>query len=286
MSQKFSGNTQKSPKAISEIVKTQSREVSFKSVRRRLENDESSKNVKEILNLTEVDVKKNIHHNRITKGARISLAHLQQLIKEKTSSREFKNNPAIRIKRSKVKKTFTSINPFHKNSPGSLTNSLSDCLKESIKKLDDSEKLPLTSGQVLKRFAKDLTNFEKAEILDYDYIYYMGNGIAKLNMESRTGYDDNHNDYNTYVGEHINYRYEILDILGKGSFGQALKCIDHKNQQLVAVKIIKSKKRLYNQAMIEIQILKYINDHDSEKKANVVRILDHFVFRNHVVILQ
>jgi dual specificity tyrosine-phosphorylation-regulated kinase 2/3/4 len=98
-----------------------------------------------------------------------------------------------------------------------------------------------------------------------------------------TGYDDEKSDYNTYVGEQINYRYEILDILGKGSFGQALKCIDHKTQQIVAVKIIRSKKKFYHQATIEAKILKYIRDNDLENKANIIKILDSFMFRKHIV---
>ena len=142
---------------------------------------------------------------------------------------------------------------------------------------------PLAAIQALKIYGNELTDFEKCEILDYDMIYYMGNGVARANIEPLTGYDDDKSDYNTYVGEQINYRYEILDILGKGSFGQALKCIDHKTQEMVAVKIIRSKKKFYNQSTIEIKILKYIKDHDPKGKANVVKILDFFMFRKHVV---
>ena len=29
------------------------------------------------------------------------------------------------------------------------------------------------------------------------------------------------------VGDHIAYRYEVLDVLGRGSFGQVLRCVDH-----------------------------------------------------------
>lgn len=43
--------------------------------------------------------------------------------------------------------------------------------------------------------------------------------------------------------DHIAYRYEVLDMIGKGSFGQVVKCLDHKNNELVALKIIRNKKR-------------------------------------------
>ena len=44
------------------------------------------------------------------------------------------------------------------------------------------------------------------------------------------GYDDDKGDYRIVVGDHIGYRYEIVDFLGKGSFGTALACIDHKTK--------------------------------------------------------
>ena len=43
------------------------------------------------------------------------------------------------------------------------------------------------------------------------------------------------------LGDHLAYRYEIKDFLGKGSFGQALKCVDHKTGEVVAIKIIRNK---------------------------------------------
>jgi len=69
------------------------------------------------------------------------------------------------------------------------------------------------------------------------------------------GYDDDKGDYKIVIGDHIGYRYQIVEFLGKGSFGTAVKCIDHKEKKQVAVKIVKNKKKYYYQASVELKIL-------------------------------
>ena len=60
------------------------------------------------------------------------------------------------------------------------------------------------------------------------------------------GYDDENGSYLKVIHDHLAYRYEVLEVLGKGSFGQVVKCIDHKTGQFIAVKIIRNKKRYYS----------------------------------------
>lgn len=59
--------------------------------------------------------------------------------------------------------------------------------------------------------------------------------------------------------DHLMFRYEILDMLGKGSFGQVAKCYDHKTGEYVAIKIIRNKKRFHCQAVVEVKILSNLN---------------------------
>lgn len=111
-----------------------------------------------------------------------------------------------------------------------------------------------------------LNIFERGEIVDYKDVYFCGTRNAKKHVgdlstaTANFGYDDDRGDYNIVIGDHLSYRYEIVDILGKGSFGQVVRCIDHKSGVLVAIKIIRNKKRFHQQALIEVEILQKLRE--------------------------
>jgi dual specificity tyrosine-phosphorylation-regulated kinase 2/3/4 len=86
------------------------------------------------------------------------------------------------------------------------------------------------------------------------------------------------------VKDHLAYRYEVIEKIGSGSFGQALKCFDHKEQQMVAIKVIRNKKRFQYQAGVELRILKYLKDRDKDDDNNIIRIIDYEIFRRHLLI--
>ena len=69
------------------------------------------------------------------------------------------------------------------------------------------------------------------------------------------GYDDARGDYMAVVADHLAYRYEVIGMLGRGSFGQVMKCRDHADGSTVAIKIIRNKARFHTQALVEVQIL-------------------------------
>ena len=97
-------------------------------------------------------------------------------------------------------------------------------------------------------------------ILDYPSVYYLGAGSDKKpatvdNTTNNYSYDDERGDYLVVTRDHLAYRYEVIDTLGKGSFGQVLHCRDHCTGESVAIKIIRNKKRFHHQALVEIKIL-------------------------------
>lgn len=104
------------------------------------------------------------------------------------------------------------------------------------------------------------------------------------NEASNHGFDTECNEYISRLNEHVSYRYEIVKKLGKGSFGVVLKAYDHKLKEYCALKILKNKKRLYKQGLVEAKLIKHLNDKDMEDKKNIIRRVDQFVFRKHLII--
>ncbi|XP_077238594.1 dual specificity protein kinase YAK1 homolog isoform X2 [Tasmannia lanceolata] len=80
-------------------------------------------------------------------------------------------------------------------------------------------------------------------------------------------------------------RYVVKDILGQGTFGQVAKCWVSETNSFVAVKIIKNQPAYYQQALVEVSILRMLNQKfDPEDKQHIVRILDYFVYQRHLCI--
>jgi serine/threonine protein kinase len=112
----------------------------------------------------------------------------------------------------------------------------------------------------IKTHFDTLSLYERREILDYSAIWFSGSKSSKKaaspdSSQNNYGYDDERGDYLINFGDHLAYRYEILGLLGKGSFGQVIQCRDYKTGDCVAVKIIRNKKRFHQQALVEVRIL-------------------------------
>ena len=66
--------------------------------------------------------------------------------------------------------------------------------------------------------------------------------------------------YRVEIGDHLAYRYEVMKIVGKGSFAQVVQCRDHsdKSHPTFAVKITRNTEMDHKFAHKEAQYLRYI----------------------------
>ncbi|XP_033621481.1 dual specificity tyrosine-phosphorylation-regulated kinase 4 [Fukomys damarensis] len=149
-------------------------------------------------------------------------------------------------------------------------------------------KVPLTAAEALMCYKNRLSLYEQSEILGYAELWFLGLEAEKVHVDpdkfSKTSFDDEQGSYIEVLHDHIAYRYEVLEMIGKGSFGQVAKCLDHKNNELVALKIIRNKKRFHHQALVELKILEALRRKDKDNSYNVVHMKDFFHFRNHLCI--
>ncbi|TGZ62543.1 hypothetical protein CRM22_007387 [Opisthorchis felineus] len=144
----------------------------------------------------------------------------------------------------------------------------------------------LTPEMAMKLYVHKLSVFEHHEIFSYPHIYFVGHNAKKragvVGAPNNSGYDDEQGSYLNTAHDHVAYRYEVLKILGKGSFGQVVKAYDHKTGTYVALKMVRNEKRFTHQAAEEIRILELLKQQDKDNTRNVVHMLENFTFRNHV----
>ena len=172
------------------------------------------------------------------------------------------HNPRFRVKQA------IQIDPNTNNSIRST--------RVSINKLPQT---PLSPQEAINKYGSCLTNVERAEILQFPEIYYLGGAASASGQKVlNANFDDATHHYKVVIGDHLAYRYEILSILGQGAFGQVVKCYDHKQKIVVAVKIIISTQQMVDQAAVEASSLAKLNKLDTQ---HFVKAYDYFLFRNH-----
>ncbi|KAJ2619341.1 serine/threonine protein kinase, CMGC, dual-specificity [Coemansia spiralis] len=143
----------------------------------------------------------------------------------------------------------------------------------------------LTPQEAIARYGQQLNAQERTEILEYPHVYYVGNAKARLPGRPSYGFDDERGDYIIHLHDHLLYRYEMLEVLGKGSFGQVLRARDHKTGEIVAIKIIRNRKRFHHQAQVEVKLLECLRRWDPSGAHNILQMTASFYFRSHLCIV-
>ncbi|EFQ98162.1 CMGC/DYRK/PRP4 protein kinase [Nannizzia gypsea CBS 118893] len=110
-------------------------------------------------------------------------------------------------------------------------------------------------------------------------------GISKaqeLDMSMLDNWDDPEGYYNVMLGELINGRYHVQQILGKGMFSSVVRATDSKTGKLVAVKIVRNNDTMRKAGMTEIDILQLLQNADPDDKKHIIRFDRHFDHKNHL----
>uniref|UniRef100_A0AAQ4QWE0 dual-specificity kinase n=1 Tax=Gasterosteus aculeatus aculeatus TaxID=481459 RepID=A0AAQ4QWE0_GASAC len=144
----------------------------------------------------------------------------------------------------------------------------------------------LSPEQAMKQFMSKMSSLEHHEVFSYPEVYFVGPNAKKRSGvpggANNGGYDDDQGSYIHVPHDHIAYRYEVLKVIGKGSFGQVVKAFDHRSQTHLALKMVRNEKRFHRQAAEEIRILEHLRKQDKDSSMNVIHMLENFTFRNHI----
>jgi len=74
-------------------------------------------------------------------------------------------------------------------------------------------------------------------------------------------------------------------VLGSGTFGNAIKCVDLRSGRNVVVKVTKNDPHALSQSEIEIEALGRLRVRDKARQLPICHLEEHFTFRNHVCLV-
>ena len=97
-------------------------------------------------------------------------------------------------------------------------------------------------------------------------------------------YEDTSGHYVPCEGEVIADRYVFKELVGQGSFGKVLHCIDRKYNEPVAVKVIRSGPYFESQGWFEAQVVAHLNS-DPSLQNLVVQLRKVFLWKGHIVLV-
>lgn len=222
-----------------------------------------------------------IHVNKL--GMSNPYQHIQQLHQQQMQRAELNNNKnhynvqlpplnmnslpnTARIRRNQL----STLIPTNLQRNNEL-NSQNDNEKVQISSESKIEiKMPVTNDFVIENLSELLSEFEKKEIKNYPNVYY----LRKEKPQRRIFQQKMQNYFPFCQNDHIAYRYQQIEVMGKGAFGSVIKCYDHKNKRRVAVKMIKDQPKYHDQIRLERDILKIMQGSN-----RVVKLLKSFTFR-------
>ncbi|XP_068947477.1 homeodomain-interacting protein kinase 3 isoform X4 [Petaurus breviceps papuanus] len=148
----------------------------------------------------------------------------------------------------------------------------------------------------LKRKSKELENqtgamqiVDELSILPAMLQTNMGNPVTVVTTTaaSKQNCTSGEGDYQLVQHEvlcSLKNTYEVLDFLGRGTFGQVVKCWKRGTNEIVAIKILKNHPSYARQGQIEVSILSRLSTENADE-FNFVRAYECFQHRNHTCLV-
>ncbi|RNF00443.1 Protein kinase domain [Trypanosoma rangeli] len=161
--------------------------------------------------------------------------------------------------------------------------------------------LPITPAEALACCGNHLSAYERQEILGFPCVYYcgahaqdatpasMGSSEATpvKQQSSLLHFDDCEHNYRIVSGDHVGYRFELIDVLGCGTYGVVVRALDHAalpTPQQCALKIAKSISCHAAILRREAAMLELLWQSKPAARMWIPQVLERLVFRSHEVL--
>ncbi|KAF2204909.1 kinase-like protein [Delitschia confertaspora ATCC 74209] len=97
--------------------------------------------------------------------------------------------------------------------------------------------------------------------------------------------DDEDGHYKVVPKAELTDRYEIIKLLGQGTFGKVVEAWDRRKNTKCAIKVIRSVPKYRDASRIELRVLSTLASNDKNNQNRCIHLRDCFDFRNHICIV-
>lgn len=145
--------------------------------------------------------------------------------------------------------------------------------------IDDKKNERLLPDHV--KFPNANDNYYPVELENVIYDCY---NLKVIYDREKTGFEET-KDFQIVINSIIAGRYQVVEFLGSAAFSKAIQCLDLITKEMVCLKIIENNKDYMDQSIDEIKILKYVNANGNPDDKCVIKYIDCFYHKEHLIIV-
>ncbi|KAK8201655.1 kinase-like domain-containing protein [Phyllosticta capitalensis] len=97
--------------------------------------------------------------------------------------------------------------------------------------------------------------------------------------------DDEDGHYVVHADANLTERYQIIKLLGQGTFGKVVEAYDRRKGTKCAIKVIRSVQKYRDASRIELRVLSTLASNDAQNRNKCIHLRDCFDYRNHICIV-
>ncbi|XP_013991568.1 homeodomain-interacting protein kinase 1 isoform X6 [Salmo salar] len=184
-------------------------------------------------------------------------------------------------------------------SSSSSSSSTSCLVKDAASSSQPGDLYQNQYGNSLKRKSEEVDSSDSVQILEELSAPVLSNRTAAgggtttaqsiAHSTSTTKSSNSHSEGDYQLVQHeilcsVSNSYEVLEFLGRGTFGQVAKCWKRGTNEIVAIKILKNHPSYVRQGQIEVSILSRLSTENADE-FNFVRSYECFQHKNHTCLV-